>query len=199
MNESYCQPLPRNPLSQRDAFISRRRFLVLGAAAAVAGVLPAPMYGNARDLTTAERSLAFYNTHTDERLSTVYWLEGSYVPQSLRDIDYILRDHRTNEVKSIDKRLLDLLFSIRRKLETDQSFHVISGFRSADTNALLRSQSSGIAKNSLHLNGEAIDIRVPGQALSMVRKAAIDLRGGGVGYYPKSDFVHVDVGRVRYW
>lgn len=105
----------------------------------------------------------------------------------------------SHEVKNTDKGLLDLLFSIRMKLETNQPFHVISGYRSAETNALLRSHSSGIAKNSFHLIGEAIDVRVPGRALRALRQIALDLKAGGVGYYPQSDFAHVDVGRVRYW
>lgn len=199
MNEKHSKPYPNNLLTHAEAIMSRRQFLAFGAATAVAGVLPAPIYGYARDMTSAERSLAFYNTHTGEHLSTVYWLQGSYLSESLTDIDHILRDHRTNEVKKIDKRLLDLLFSIQTNLESSQPFHVISGYRSAETNTLLRSRSSGIAKTSLHMIGEAIDFRVPGRALNLLREVALALRAGGVGYYPQSDFVHVDVGRVRYW
>ena len=199
MNENCSTPLSTNPLTHLEGILSRRKFLAAAATAALAAVFPKPLYSYSRDAATPERSLDFYNTHTGEQLRTVYWLEGSYVSESLNDINHILRDHRTNEVKNIDKSLLDLLFSIRTKLETHQPFHVISGYRSAETNALLRSHSSGIAKNSLHLIGEAIDIRVPGRALRALRQVALDLKSGGVGYYPQSDFVHVDVGRVRYW
>jgi uncharacterized protein YcbK (DUF882 family) len=94
---------------------------------------------------------------------------------------------------------LDLLFALRNQLDTHETFHIISGYRSRETNARLRAHSTGIAENSLHLVGKAIDIRIPGRQLGTLRKAAVALQGGGVGYYPKSDFVHVDVGRVRYW
>ena len=143
--------------------------------------------------------MAFYNTHTGENVKTAYWFNGNYLPDGLEEINLILRDHRTGEIKSIDPRLLDLLFTLRGELETNEPFHLISGYRSAATNALLRSISDGIATNSLHLDGKAADIRVPGIAVSALRQAAVALQGGGVGYYPRSDFVHVDIGRVRYW
>jgi len=199
MNEKRSPTFRKYHSIDFERTLSRRKFLAGAAMAAVASVLPRPLYSWTRDAASPERSLVFYNTHTGERLSTVYWLEGSYVPESLKDIDHILRDHLTDEVMNIDKRLLNLLFSIRTKLETHQPFHVISGYRSAETNALLRSHSSGIAKRSLHMFGEAIDVRIPGRALRALRKVALDLKAGGVGYYPRSDFVHVDVGRVRYW
>jgi uncharacterized protein YcbK (DUF882 family) len=110
-----------------------------------------------------------------------------------------LRDHRADEVENIDTDLLDLLFALRKTLETREPFHVISGYRSAKTNATLRAAGSGVAPNSLHRLGKAIDIRTPGRELRVLHEAAVALKGGGVGYYPKSDFVHVDVGRVRYW
>jgi uncharacterized protein YcbK (DUF882 family) len=143
--------------------------------------------------------LAFYNTHTGESLKTVYWLDGNYLPAAAEEINLILRDHRTGEINSIDPRLLDLLFELRTDLETTRPFYIISGYRSAATNALLRTASDGIATNSLHIHGQAADIRLPGLALSALRRAAVALKAGGVGYYPRSDFVHVDVGRVRYW
>lgn len=163
------------------------------------GLVPGAVFGSSKNLPVEEKSLALYNTHTGEKLKTVYWAAGNYLHDSLREINYILRDPRNNQVHDIDLRLLDLLFAIRREIEANQPFHVISGYRSAATNAFLRAQSSGVAENSLHLVGKAIDIRAPGRALSNLRKAAMALRGGGVGYYPKSDFVHVDIGRVRYW
>jgi uncharacterized protein YcbK (DUF882 family) len=179
--------------------VTRRRVLMLGAMAAVGGILPRAAFSESKRPQAAERSLGFYNTHTDERLKAVYWEKGHYIPESLAEINHILRDHRTGEVENIDTELLDLLFALRSKLEIRLPFNVISGYRSASTNAALRAAGSGVAKNSLHMVGKAIDIRAPGFDLGALRRAAVALRGGGVGYYPKSDFVHVDVGRVRYW
>lgn len=148
---------------------------------------------------SADRGLEFYNTHTDERLRTTYWMGGRYVSNALADINFILRDFRANEIKGIDLRLLDLLSRLHASLETNEPFHIISGYRTAATNALLQGASEGVARHSLHIEGMAIDIRVPGRDLAVLRRAALALHEGGVGYYPKSDFVHVDVGRVRTW
>ena len=179
--------------------LNRRTFVKLGTVVLATAILPRAVFGFSGSMPVAEKSLAFYNTHTAEKLKTVYWAEGNYLADSLREINYVLRDPRNNEVHDIDTRLLDLLFAIRNEIETNQPFHVISGYRSADTNAFLRAHTSGVAENSLHLVGKAIDIRSPGRDLRNLQKAAITLKGGGVGYYPKSDFVHVDIGRVRYW
>ena len=189
--------LPQQQISELS--ISRRRFLTLGSVAALAGIFPCKGFGSPAGMAQPERSLAFYNTHTGEQLRTVYWVQGNYLEESLGEINFILRDHLTNEIKNIDTKLLDLLFAIDNKLETQQPFHVISGYRSPQTNAFLRAHSTGIAEHSLHLVGQAIDIRAPGRELRVLQKTAVALKGGGVGYYPKSDFVHVDVGRVRYW
>lgn len=175
--------------------LSRRGFLKAGAALLAAGV-------SGRALATAapgERTLAFYHTHTGEQLRTVYWAEGAYQPEGLQAIYRLLRDFRSGEVRAIDARLLDLLHRLSLSLNADQPFHVISGYRSPATNAMLRKNSDGVAKRSLHMQGLAIDIRLPGRELADLRRAALALRGGGVGYYPDSDFVHVDVGRVRSW
>ena len=128
-----------------------------------------------------------------------YCRSGCLSARPLERIDHILRDHRTGETKDIDVRLLDLLHRLARAVATDGPFHVISGYRSSKTNASLRSHGGGVAANSLHLLGQAIDIRLPGLKLRDLYKAAVDLRAGGVGIYPASDFVHVDVGRVRTW
>ena len=191
--------LPR-PLKDNDSFIlNRRKFMALAGIATVAGMFPRAAFSSSARMAAPERSLAFYNTHTGEQLKTVYWAQGNYIEDSLGEINHILRDHWTNEIKNIDTRLLDLLFAIRNELETQQPFQVISGYRSPETNAFLRAHSTGIAEHSLHLVGKAIDIRTPGRELRVLQKTAVALKGGGVGYYPKSDFVHVDVGRVRYW
>ena len=179
--------------------LTRRTFVKLGMMAAAAGLLPRAVFGSSKSLAVQDKSLAFYNTHTGEKLKAIYWAEGNYVDGSLREINYILRDPRNNEIHDIDIRLLDFLFAVRQEIDANQPFHVISGYRSAATNAFLRAHSSGVAENSLHLVGKAIDIRVPGKDTRTLQKAAKALRRGGVGYYPKSDFVHVDIGSVRYW
>ena len=179
--------------------LTRRSFVKLAAMAAVAGLLPRAVFGASKSLAVRDKSLAFYNTHTGEHLKAIYWADGNYVDGSLREINYILRDPRNNETRDIDIRLLDFLFAVRQEIEPSEPFHVISGYRSAATNAFLRAHGSGVAENSLHLVGKAIDIRVPGKDTRTLQKAAKALRRGGVGYYPKSDFVHVDIGRVRYW
>jgi uncharacterized protein YcbK (DUF882 family) len=192
-------PCNHEPADTKPMPMTRRTFVKLGTMAAVAGLLPRAVLGSSKKLSVEEKSLAFYNTHTGERLKAIYWTEGGYLEGSLREISYILRDPRNDEVHDIDTRLLDLLFSMLQKIETNQPFHVISGYRSARTNAFLRAHSTGVAENSLHLVGQAIDIRLPGRETRTLQKAAIALKGGGVGYYPKSDFVHIDIGRVRYW
>lgn len=179
--------------------LTRRTFVKLSAMAAFAGLLPRAASASNGGALVEEKTLAFYNTHTGEKLKTVYWAEGNYLDDSLRDINHILRDPRNNSIHDIDTSLLDLLFALRRQIGADKPFHVISGYRSLETNAFLRSRSDGVAEKSLHLVGKAIDIRMPGQDTRGLRQAAIALKLGGVGYYPKSDFVHLDVGRVRYW
>lgn len=177
----------------------RREFLRLGVLGAACAVAPGVSLAGLAPAEDRERALDFYNLHTGEALHAVYWAEGAYVRQSLSEINHILRDHRTNEVNPIDVALLDLLHRIRSGLDTTASIHVISGYRSPATNAMLVAHSDGVASRSLHMDGKAIDIRVPGRELGQVHAAAMMLRSGGVGYYPKSDFVHVDVGRVRHW
>lgn len=181
--------------------ISRRRFVKLAALATAApGVLGRSTWAATTPaFPEEERSLALYNTHTGESLKTVYWIQGEYLSEALAEIDYVLRDHRADAVKSMDTRLLDLLHEVGRQLETRQPFHIISGYRSPATNALLRRRGAAVARHSMHMEGKAADIRIPGQDLSMVCRLAMRLQGGGVGRYPRSDFVHVDVGRVRYW
>jgi uncharacterized protein YcbK (DUF882 family) len=145
------------------------------------------------------RSLSFFNTHTKERLEAVYWSDGRYRPEALGEINHILRDHRTGEVKEIDSGLLDLLHTLRTRTATRDPIQVISGYRSAATNAMLHLEDHHVAAHSLHIQGQAIDIRLPGIALRDLRDTALRLGRGGVGYYPSSGFVHVDVGRPRTW
>ena len=174
--------------------VSRRRILRLGVAG-LAGLL-APV---GRAAAADARMLALRSLHTGEFVRATYWAAGRYVRDGLIEIDRLLRDHRSDTVHPIDRRLLDVLGALRDRLETREPFEVISGYRSPATNAKLVATTSGVAPGSLHVAGMAIDIRVPGRPLRAVRDAAKTLRAGGVGYYPDSNFVHVDVGRVRYW
>lgn len=147
----------------------------------------------------APRALAFRNLHTGETVDVVYRANGELDRDALREIDWVLRDFRTGEARAIDWRLLDLLWRLRDALDTTEPYEVISGYRSAATNAMLRHEGRGVARGSLHVRAMAIDVRVPDRPLTALRDAALGLRLGGVGYYPASGFVHVDVGRVRFW
>ncbi|HEX5079314.1 MAG TPA: YcbK family protein [Geminicoccaceae bacterium] len=180
----------------REGQGNRRRFLGLAAAGCVLG---SPLGRIARAAVPDAHRLSFYNLHTEESLSTVFWQDGGPLPAALAEIDWHLRDFRTGEVHAIDLDLLDLLCRLCGRMGHDGPIHVISGYRSAKTNAMLAAHSGGVAKNSYHLYGKAIDIRLPGRPLREVRQAALDLARGGVGFYPSSDFVHVDTGPVRRW
>lgn len=152
------------------------------------------------DLANSEtRSLSFYNLHTEEKLNIIYWQNGQYQADALTAINRVLRDHRNGQQTSIDPQLLELLFQLQQKVQSKQPFHVISGYRSPASNELLRKNSSGVARKSYHMLGMAIDIRLPDIKLEVLRDAAIELGGGGVGYYPGSDFIHLDSGPVRQW
>ena len=129
----------------------------------------------------------------------MYWEKGIYLPEALQDINYVLRDHRTDEMHTIDPLTIDLMAALSRKLDARRPFEIISGYRSPQTNATLRKASGKVAKNSYHMKGMAVDLRLPGIRLKTLRKAALQLRMGGVGYYPKSNFVHIDSGTVRSW
>jgi uncharacterized protein YcbK (DUF882 family) len=145
------------------------------------------------------RVLALRSLHTGEFVRATYWAAGRYVRDGLTEIDRLLRDHRSNTVHPIDRRLLDVLGALRDRLDTREAFEIISGYRSPATNARLVASTRGVAPTSLHLAGMAVDLRVPGRPLQKVRDAAAALGAGGVGFYPASNFVHIDVGRVRYW
>ena len=179
---------------------NRRSFLGYGALATAAAMVP----GRAQAAVSKrpERVLSFFHTHTGERLKIAYCCDGIYQPEALAQLNHLLRDFRVDQEKSIDPNLFDLLHELGGTLETDQPYHIISGYRSAQTNAKLRERGgahTGVASSSLHMVGKAIDIRLPGVRLDHLRSAAASLKLGGVGFYPSSNFVHVDTGRVRYW
>ena len=137
--------------------------------------------------------------HTGERVKSVYWEKGRYIPGVLRDIEKILRDHRTGKTHAIDLRLLDILQLLYSRMGARKEIQVISGYRSPETNKMLALHNNSVAKQSLHMQGKAIDIRLPEFSLAELRKAALSLKVGGVGYYPDSNFIHLDTGHVRYW
>jgi len=177
--------------------LDRRALLRLAAVAAIA---PWARLAAADGGPESEpRGLAFRNLHTGESVDVVYRADGQLDHGALREIDWVLRDFRTGEARRVDHRLLDLLWRLRAALDTTEPYEVISGYRSPKTNAMLRSEGRGVSRVSLHMQAMAIDVRVPGCSLTALRDTALALRLGGVGYYPASDFVHVDVGRVRFW
>jgi uncharacterized protein YcbK (DUF882 family) len=178
---------------------ARRGFLRRSAQLLLAGSA-APLASPAMAAAPEARALSFNNTHTNERIALVYALGEQFVPQALNHLNHFLRDHYSGEVGLIDPQLFDLLHRVRQELGADQPFEVISGYRTAATNSLLRNtRGGGVAKHSLHMEGKAIDVRLPGVPLADLRDAALSLRGGGVGFYPREQFVHVDTGRVRTW
>lgn len=175
--------------------ISRRDFVTTAAIAAPFLLGPRRLFAAA----TATRALRFDHLHTGERLTVEYFSRGAYLPDALGAIDHLLRDFRTGEVRPIDPALLDLLHGLSDLTASHRPFEVISGYRSPATNGMLRSRSEGVASGSLHMKGQAIDIRLADVRLAALRDAARAVRRGGVGYYPASNFVHVDTGRVRTW
>ena len=152
-----------------------------------------------RPFTPTDRSLSFYNLHTDEYLRVCYYRNGAYDPGALGKINHILRDHRTDQLKRIDPALLDLLHRICGALETAAVLQVISGYRSPSSNRMLLVNGHRVAARSLHLQGRAVDFRLADRTIDHIRQAAVRLRAGGVGYYPQEDFVHLDTGRFRCW
>jgi len=177
--------------------IGRRSLLSFGFATVGASVVGGQALAD--PLSAAQRTLSFLNLHTGEAVKTTYFEAGGYVTDALSAVNKVLRDFRTGDSHPMDTRLLDTLSALSAKLGVTAPFEVISGYRSPKTNARLSAASGQVAKRSLHMDGKAIDIRLPGVELKHLRQAAIDLGHGGVGYYPASNFVHIDVGRVRRW
>lgn len=176
--------------------LSRRRLVAVGLkllpVVALARSLPARAAASGRSLT-------FFNTHTQEEVTAVYSYGREHDPATLERFNAVLRDHRSGEIGRMDPALFDFLHSVAERAGAAPTFEVISGFRSQASNELLRSRNSGVAQGSLHLQGKAIDVRLRGVSCAKLRDIALELARGGVGYYPKSDFVHLDTGRVRRW
>jgi len=182
--------------AHEGSLLSRRHFLT--TCASVAGLLiSSPVL--AIVAPSPQRSLSFRHTHTGERQTIRYWQDGEYLPEGLEAANHLLRDHRTGEVTQMDKGLLDILYALQLTTGEQGEFQIISGYRSPKTNEMLRSKTGGVAKRSLHMQGKAIDVRFCACDLKRLRDKAVSLKAGGVGYYPNSNFIHVDTGRVRTW
>lgn len=145
------------------------------------------------------RKICIYNLHTKEQQETIYWRNGEYIKSALKELNFMFRDHYNGSVRKIDRRLLNFLFAIQQKVGANEPFHLISGYRSKRTNARLRKSNKSVARRSLHIFGKAADIRLPEVGIKKLRRSAYELQAGGVGYYPRSNFVHIDVGRIRFW
>jgi uncharacterized protein YcbK (DUF882 family) len=192
------QPLTP-PLKSTDRTFCRRHIVKLGLLALAVGATPPVALAHRPSSTPPERSLDLYHTHTGERLKTVYWAAGQYLPEALAQLNHLLRDYRTDDIRHIDPRLLDFLHALAKQVEASYPFHIVSAYRSPTTNAHLRQHRLGVAKRSFHMYGKAIDFYLPKRALAVVQRAALRLRQGGIGYYPNAHFLHLDTGPVRSW
>ena len=174
---------------------------LLGAFAATA-VTAAPTFPNAAGFLRGAgdiRSISRYSGRTGERLNMIYWIEGEYIGEAVKEVNYFMRDWRQDEARQMDTRTIDIIAASHRLLDTKEPFTLLSGYRTAKTNAMLRSRSSGVAKKSLHMVGKAADLRVSGRSVSQIARAAASCSAGGVGRYSGSNFVHVDCGPIRTW
>ena len=179
--------------------MSRRTLLAAFAATAVAA---APTYSKAAGFLRGGgdiRRIRMYSGRTGEKLDMIYWVDGNYIRDAVEEVNHFMRDWRNNEVKQIDLRTIDVMTAVHNMMDTSEPYLLISGYRSPQTNAMLRSRSSGVAKNSRHLRGEAADLRLNSRSVSQIARAAQACRAGGVGSYSGSNFVHLDCGPVRSW
>lgn len=182
-----------------DTGVTRRGILRAFAATAVAA---APTYSQAAGFLRGSgdiRRIKMYSGRTGERIDMIYWVEGKYVKDAVQEVHRFMRDWRTNDVKFIDLRTIDIMAAAHNLLDANDPYMLLSGYRSPKTNAMLRSRSRGVAKNSLHMKGQAADLRISSRSVSQVARAAAACRGGGVGRYSGSNFVHMDCGPVRTW
>lgn len=177
--------------------LNRRVFLQQTAAVSAAGMAGFSM--NAQASSPAEKTLHLYNIHTGETVSSTFWAEGFYIDSEIETLDMLLRDFRANDVIAMERELYHHLHRLQTMFNAKQPLNIISGYRSPGTNARLSANSNGVAKRSLHMQGRAIDLRIPGVSTNDLQKAALNMRFGGVGYYPEDGFVHLDTGRVRRW
>lgn len=174
---------------------------ILGVFAATA-VVAAPTYSNAFGLLRGAgdiRRIRMYSGRTGESLDTIYWIEGKYIKEVLQEVNHFMRDWRTDDQVTMDPRTVDIMAASHRLLDVSEPYMLLSGYRSPKTNAMLRSQSGGVAKNSLHMKGQAADLRLKSRSVSQMARAAETCASGGVGRYSGSNFVHMDCGPVRHW
>lgn len=174
---------------------------LLGAFAATA-VVAAPTYSNAFGLLRGAgdiRRIRMYSGRTGESIDTIYWIEGEYIPEVLKEVNHFMRDWRSDDTVAMDPRNLDIMAAAHRLMDVSEPYMLLSGYRSPKTNAMLRSKSSGVAKNSLHMKGQAADLRLKSRSVGQMAKAAQACSSGGVGRYSRSNFVHMDCGPVRTW
>jgi uncharacterized protein YcbK (DUF882 family) len=182
----------------KSNFLSRRRFLQSLMSGSLA-LMATPKFAQAALYGYGHKSLVLEHHHTGEFLNITYYSQGRYIYGALDEISYFLRDYHTNEAHAVDPRLLDQLYDVKLMLGTNKPFHVVSGYRSPETNANMRRHSRGVARQSLHMEGKAIDIRIEGVSARDIRDAGRILQRGGVGYYPGQNFVHLDTGDIRTW
>ena len=179
--------------------VSRRGVLMAFAATAVAA---APTYSNAFGFLRGSgdiRKLRMYSGRTGESMDTIYWIDGKYVPEAMNEVYRFMRDWRNDKVSRIDPRGIDIWAAAHRLMDTDEPYMMLSGYRSPETNAMLRNRSRGVARNSLHMKGQAADLRLQGRSVSQMARAAAACNAGGVGRYSRSNFVHMDCGPIRTW
>ena len=184
---------------ENSAGLTRRALLGVFAATVVTA---APTFSKAAGFLRGGgdvRRIRMYSGRTGERMDTIYWIEGKYVPEAVNEVNYFMRDWRTDKVKDIDLRAIDIMAAAHNLMDVDEPYMLLSGYRSPQTNAMLRSRSRRVAKNSLHMKGQAADLRLATRSVSQMARAAAACRGGGVGKYSRSNFVHMDCGVVRTW
>lgn len=201
-------------MTDTNAFSNRRGFLLLGAAAAASLVLPTapalaakpkPVPGPPAPRPTqamrpgGTRALRLHVVNTGERWNGIYWRDGAYVPEATRRLDALLRDYRAGQTHTMDPKLFDQLWELQQRLDSSEPWRVVSAYRSPQTNAAARKSHRGVARNSFHIQGKALDVDLADRSVRAIRQAAIALQAGGVGQYPRSDFVHLDTGPVRSW
>lgn len=179
--------------------MTRRGLLRAFAATAITA---APTYANAFNFLKGAgdiRRIRMHSQRTGERLDTIYWIDGEYIPEALAEVNHFMRDWRSGSTINIDTRTIDIMAASHSLLEADAPYLMLSGYRTPQTNAMLRSRSRSVARNSLHMKGQAADLRLSGRSVSQIARAAASCSAGGVGKYSRSNFVHMDCGPVRIW
>ncbi|MCH1469186.1 MAG: DUF882 domain-containing protein [Planktomarina sp.] len=186
-------------MTDKPTVITRRG--LLGAFAATA-LVAAPTYANAAGFLRGAgdiRRLKMYSRRTGESLDVIYWIDGDYIKDALTEVNWFMRDWRRDQSRAIDTRTVDIIAATQQLLDTSTPFLMLSGYRTAETNALLRKRSRSVAKKSLHIKGQAADLRMQGKSVRQVARAAASCAAGGVGRYSRSNFVHIDCGEKRLW